>query len=125
MANRDPKNLLFSVTKDDLKLTWFSGTGNGGMNKNAHHKCCRIQHKDSGVTVTGQDQRSREQNLRNAFIRLTEHPKFKIWLKIKTAESLEDKREIERQIQRRVDEAMREENMKVEFYDPEETVANR
>jgi protein subunit release factor A len=118
------RELLFSVTKDDLKITWFSGTGNGGMNKNAHHKCCRIFHPESGVTATGQDERSREQNLRNAFKRLANHPKFQTWLKIKTAESLEDKREIERQIQQRVDQAMREENLKVEYYDPEETIAN-
>jgi protein subunit release factor B len=118
--HRDPKDILFSVTKKDLELSFFSGTGPGGQHKNKSQNCVRIHHPESGVTTTGQDERSRAQNLKNAFIRLTNHPKFQAWLKIKTAESLQDKREIERQIQKAVDEAMNEKNLKVEYYDPED-----
>ena len=114
------KELIFSVTKNDLKITWFSGTGNGGMNKNAHHKCCRIQHPDSGVIVVGQEERSREQNLRNAFLRLTRHPKFKTWLRLKTASMLVDKEKEREEINRKVDEALKEKNLRVEFLDPNE-----
>jgi protein subunit release factor B len=114
------RELLFSVTKKDFDISYFSGTGPGGQHKNKSQNCVRIQHKESGVIVTGQEERSRAQNQKNAFLRLVNHPKFKTWLKIKTAESLEDKREIEKQIQQKVNEAMREEHLKVEFYDPEE-----
>jgi protein subunit release factor A len=80
------KELLFSVTKKDLDITWFSGTGKGGQHRNKHQNCCRIKHRDSGVIVTGQESRERKVNLRKAFIRLTEHPKFRIWLNNKVLE---------------------------------------
>jgi protein subunit release factor A len=106
---------LFSITKKDLEITWFSGTGDGGMNRNAHQKCCRIVHPESGAMGTGQDERSREQNLRNAFKRLVNSEKFKTWLRIKTAESLVDKERERQEITRLVDNAMKEENLKIEF----------
>jgi protein subunit release factor A len=71
------KQLLFSVTKKDLEITWFSGSGAGGQHRNKHRNCCRIKHPESNVIVTGQEERSKEQNLRNAFKRLTKHPDLK------------------------------------------------
>ena len=120
MQQTKKRELLFSVTKKDFDISYFSGTGPGGQHKNKSQNCVRIQHKESGVIVTGQEERSRAQNQKNAFLRLVNHPKFQTQLKIKNAESLEDKREIEKQIQQKVNEAMREEHLKVEFYDPEE-----
>lgn len=113
------KELLFSVTKKDFDITWFSGTGNGGQNRNNRHKCCRIQHKESGAIGTGQEERSREQNQKNAFNRLVESKKFQTWLKIKTAEASMDKEKIREEINRIVDESMKEYNLKVEYYTPE------
>ena len=109
------RELLFSVTKKDLKITWFSGKGGGGQYRNKHRNCCRIQHRDSGVIVTGQDERSQKQNLKNAFLRLTRHPDFKNWLRIKTSEVTMDKIEFEREVQRAVDEMMKPENLKIEY----------
>jgi len=105
------KKLLFSITKKDLKITWFSGKGAGGQHRNKHQNCCRIKHSETGIIVTGQEERSREQNLKNAFRRLVNNKKFKIWLKIETAKRLMDKSEIDRL----VDEAMREENLMIEY----------
>ena len=113
------KSLLFSVTKKDLNITYFSGTGAGGQHRNKHMNCCRIHHKESGVVVTGQDERSKEQNTKNAFKRLTEHPTFKAWLRKKTAENLLDKVKEEQDINSIVDEAMKEENLKIEFLSKE------
>ncbi len=109
------RELLFSVTKKDLNITWFSGTGGGGQYRNKHQNCCRIEHPASRVLVTGQEERSQKQNLRNAFSRLVKHPAFKRWLRVKTAELTLDKGEEERQIQRAVDEAMKPENLKIEY----------
>jgi protein subunit release factor A len=114
------RELLFSVTKKDLEITWFSGTGKGGMNRNAHHKCCRILHKESGAIAVAKEERSREQNLRNAFRRLAEVPEFKTWLRIKTAEALVDKEAERKAIEAQVNNAMQEKNLRVEFYTPEE-----
>jgi protein subunit release factor B len=109
------KELLFSVTRKDLEITYFSGSGAGGQYRNKHQNCCRIRHPESGVIVTGQNERSKEQNLRTAFTRLANHPKFKTWLRIKTAEMLVDKEQEKREIEKLVEIAMKEENLKIEY----------
>jgi protein subunit release factor B len=119
IQREDMKELLFSVTRKDLDITFFSGSGAGGQYRNKHQNCARIKHRDSGVIVTGQNERSKEQNLRNAFVRLTEHPKFKTWLKIKTAEAMVDKEALKREIEKLVEESMKEDNIKIEYYSPE------
>lgn len=108
------KQFLFSVTRKDFDITYFSGTGKGGQNRNRHQNCCRIKHKETGVITTGQEERSKEQNLRNAFKRMVEHSEFKNWLRIKIAETCVDRIEEEKEINRRVDAAMREENLRIE-----------
>ena len=110
------RELLFSVTKKDLEITWFSGKGAGGQYRNKHRNCCRIKHKESGVIVTGQDERSQKQNLKNAFLRLTKHADFKKWLRIRVAELSVDKDKEERELQRVVDEMMKPENLKIECF---------
>lgn len=59
------------LTKKDFKLEWFSGTGAGGQHRNKHQNCCRITHIESGITCTGQNSRSRVENQRDAFTRLS------------------------------------------------------
>ncbi len=113
------RELLFSVTKKDLKITYFSGTGAGGQHRNRHMNCVRIQHKESGVIVTGQEEKSKSKNFKMAFKRLTEHKKFKTWLKLKASEMMLDQNEIEKEIDRRVEQAMKEENIKIEYFDLE------
>lgn len=110
------KELLFSVTKKDFKITYFSGKGAGGQHRNKHMNCVRIQHKDSGTMATGQDERSKERNLRNAFKRLTDKPKFKNWIRVEASKAMLDKDEEKKIINRIVEEAMREENLKVEYF---------
>ena len=110
------RELLFSVTKKDLEITWFSGKGAGGQYRNKHQNCCRIKHKESGVIVTGQDERSQKQNLKNAFLRLTKHSDFKKWLRIRAAELSGRWLGEEREIQRIVDEMMKPENLKIEYF---------
>lgn len=89
------KELLFSVTKKDLEITYFSGTGAGGQHRNRHKNCVRIKHEASGTMVTGQEERSKDRNLKKAFTRLTKHPKFLKWHRIHTAILLGDLATIE------------------------------
>ena len=107
------KELLFSITKKDFTLTWFSGTGAGGQHRNKHQNCCRIKHNESGVIGTGQSNRTRVANQREAFNSLTKKPKFKIWLNRKIFEIDLDTEAIET----KVDEAMQEKNIKIEYLD--------
>ena len=106
------KELLFSLTKKDFVITYYSGTGAGGQHRNKHQNWVRIKHPESGVIATGCDTKSRVQNKKNAFIRLTSNKKFKIWLKIKATKSSLDMDQIER----RVEKSMDPENIKIEYF---------
>ena len=97
------RELLFSVTKDDLEIDWFSGTGCGGQYRNKHQNCCRIRHKDSGAIATCQSQRDRPSNLKEAMENLVKTPAFQSWVKVKTSEVTGEQAEIEA----KVEEAMR------------------
>ena len=94
------KELLFSVTKNDLEVDWFSGTGCGGQYRNKHQNCCRIRHKDSGAIATGQSQRDRVSNLKEAMENLTKSPKFKSWVKVRVGEVTGEKADIEAKVDR-------------------------
>ena len=114
------RELLFSVTKDNLEISFFSGTGAGGQHRNKHQNCVRMKHPDSGVMVQCSEHRSKEQNLRIAFQRLSEDKKFKVWSRKKCAECMMTKEEKAREKQRiedMVNESMRPENLKFEVQD--------
>lgn len=108
------RKLLFSVTKKDLIVSWFSGSGGGGTHRNKHKNCCRIQHPDSGAMATGQEQRSRQQNIKAALHRLVKTTKFKIWHNKRSREEIE-KIERRQTIEQMVEEQMAEENLKIEI----------
>lgn len=68
----------FCYAKKDFKVEWFSGTGPGGQNRNKVQACVRITHLPSGLAATGQRDRSRTTNFRNAFNDLG--AKLKPWI---------------------------------------------
>ena len=82
------RKLLFSITRKDFTITYFSGTGAGGQHRNKHQNCVRMTHKESGASATAQNQRSRPQNEREAFLKIVHSPMFKIWHSKKVAELL-------------------------------------
>lgn len=55
----------FVLNPQDLSVSWFSGTGKGGQNRNKVQACCRLTHLPSGITVTAQT-RSRETSYKQA-----------------------------------------------------------
>jgi peptide chain release factor 1 len=103
------KELLFSITKKDFEIDYFSGTGKGGQYRNKHQNCVRLFHRDSGVRTTGQSNRERIANTREAFNNLVKHPKFIVWHTRKVKEILDGKN-----IEQKVDESMVDKNLKVE-----------
>ena len=107
------KELLFSITKKDLEISYFSGTGAGGQHRNKHMNCVRIKHPESGVIVTAQEERSKERNLRTAFERLTKHKKFKVWLSQKIYNSIHNKKE--KSVDQIISEMMEPVNLKIEY----------
>lgn len=42
------------INPQDLEVSWFSGTGPGGQNRNKVMACCRLKHIPSGVVATAQ-----------------------------------------------------------------------
>jgi len=100
---------LVSVTKKDFDIQWFHGSGAGGQHRNKHANCCRIIHRESGARAECAEHKSREQNKINAFRRLINTPKFKVWLNRKSWEKLE-----KCTIHEKVEEMMKPENFKVE-----------
>jgi len=60
------------LTRKDFKVEWYSGTGAGGQYRNKHQNCCRITHIDTGLMATGQSQRDRPGNQKEAFTSLAE-----------------------------------------------------
>lgn len=104
------KEVLFSVTKKDFDISWFSGTGKGGQYRNKHQNCCRITHTDSGATGIGQNNRSRITNQREAFDSLVKSGTFQKWLRIQVAKKTGEYAEIDKAVER----SMRPENIVVE-----------
>jgi protein subunit release factor B len=75
-----PTRKILSVTLDDCTMDTFSAGGPGGQHQNTSNTAVRIKHKASGAVGEARDSRSQHQNKRAAFMRMTEHPKFKVWL---------------------------------------------
>jgi hypothetical protein len=82
------KELLFSLNKKDFIVEPFRGSGNGGQHRNKTMSCCRIKHPASGAVAEGKEERSFEQNKKNAFKRLVEKPEFQKWFKFMCAKAL-------------------------------------
>jgi len=114
------KEILVSVTRKDLEITWFSNKKAGGQHLNKHPSGCRIKHTDSGVMVIATEQRKRDQNLKTAFKRLANHKDFNIWLKIESGKASIGKKELKKQLNDAVNESMKEENLKIEYFTPKE-----
>jgi protein subunit release factor B len=106
------KELLFSITKKDLNITFFSGTGAGGQYRNRHQNCVRIIHSESGAISTGQSNRDRQSNIKEALQGLVKNVKFRLWHNRKIQEVITKKT-----LDDIVDDLMKEKNLHVECKD--------
>lgn len=105
------KELLFSVTKKDFDITWFSGKGAGGQHRNKHQNCCRIIHRESGAMGVGQNERTRPANQKSALSSLVYSRAFQSWLKLETSKRLLDNSEIEKKVEKEMS------NIKIEQFE--------
>lgn len=85
-----------------MNITFFSGTGAGGQHRNRHRNCVRLNHKDSGTMVTGQSQRDKQSNIKEALDNLVKHSKFKVWHARKVKEVI-DKETTKEVVERMLD----------------------
>lgn len=105
------RELLFSVTKDDFELQTFRAGGKGGQGQNKRSTGVRLIHKASGARGEARDQRSFDQNRKNAFLRLVESKEFKSWHKLETARKLYQYESIEELVRK----SIQPHNLKIEI----------
>ena len=106
------KELLFSITKKDFDVQTFCSGGPGGQHQNKTASGVRIIHRASGAVGESRTDRSQHRNKRLALKRLTENPKFKLWI-TRTAFAVTSGKTIEQ----RVEESLNIKNLKFEGKD--------
>lgn len=104
------KKLLFSITKKDFKITYFSGSGKGGQHRNKRRNCVRLKHIESGAITTGQSHRERKANMKEALHAMVRNFKFKKWHNQKVREVLDGIT-----LEEKVDKMMHAKNLKIEI----------
>ena len=104
-----PRQLLFSLNKNDFELQVFRAGGKGGQKQNKTSSACRVIHRESGAVGECREERSQLQNKKRAFSRCTEHPKFKMWMSMRVQECI-----TKIKVEDKVNEMMVEKNLKVE-----------
>jgi protein subunit release factor A len=109
------RKLLFSLTRKDFKIEFYKAPGAGGQKKNKTDSACRITHLESGAVGNATEERSQLQNKKKAFERLIKSEKFKRWHKIKTSYALRGIIDMEREVNRIIDEQMDEKYLKIEY----------
>lgn len=111
------KKLLFSVTADDCDWQTLKGSGPGGQHRNVTETGVRCTHRASGATATALDSKSQRRNKEAAFVRMCNTKRFKDWHRLETARRLANERSIEDLVNRKVDEALQPQNVKMEVQD--------
>jgi len=107
------KQLLFSVTKKDLRIDKFRAGGKGGQHQNKTETGVRITHLESGAVGESREFRSQPQNQQAAFRRMATSPKFENWRRFKASQMLG----IEQKIKEDVERSMKPGNIRTEVHD--------
>ena len=100
----DTRERITILSKKDLDISYFCGSGAGGQARNKVASGVLIQHKESGASGRCSESRSQDQNKRKAFDNMLKTPKFKIWLSRKLFE-IREQESMEDQISRELDDS--------------------
>ena len=71
---------ILSITKKDFTIQTFKAGGKGGQHQNKTDSGVRIIHRDSNAVGESRNNKSQHANKKSAFKRMTNSPKFKLWL---------------------------------------------
>ena len=108
-------DILFSVTKKDLRIEFFRAGGKGGQKQNKTSSACRITHAPSGAVGESRNHRNQSANKKAALERLVASKKFRTWLRVEASARLQGYADVKRKIE----EMMRPENLRIEVVDTE------
>ncbi|HZS28410.1 MAG TPA: peptide chain release factor-like protein [Candidatus Angelobacter sp.] len=106
--------LLFSVTRKDFVFQTFCTGGKGGQHRNAKQNGVRCIHPPSGARAEHRDGRDQVRNKESAWRKCIETPEFKRWHKAEVARKLGQAMQVEVL----VDDHMRPENLRIEYFEP-------
>jgi protein subunit release factor A len=115
---------LFSLSKENgdfVVETFTASVKAGGQNRQHNQTAVRVRHPASGAVGECQEERSQATNRRRAFRRCIESAVFQKWHRYATAMALQGIVDFEREIARRVDAMMTDDQIRVETYDPDAT----
>lgn len=85
-AKEDVRERITILSKKDLEISYFCGSGAGGQARNKVASGVLIRHEESGAIGRASDSRSQHDNKQSAFKRLVKDPKMRFWLAKKVAE---------------------------------------
>ena len=102
---------LLSLTKKNFRIDTFRSGGKGGQHQNKTESGVRITHIETGFSAECRRHREQPRNKKEAFIKLCNNPRFKIWLKNKSLNILTT----EEKVKKEVEKAMKSENIKTEI----------
>jgi len=104
------KEKILSIGKKDFRYDYVRGRGKGGQKKNKTCSAVRCTHIASKAAAWCENGRSQLHNKRAAFLKVTNSPTFKKWLKVEIARISGEFAELDTL----VDETMQESNLKIE-----------
>jgi hypothetical protein len=113
MSTGKAKTLLFTLTAKDFEFQTFCTGGKGGQHRNAKQNGVRCIHQASDAVAEHRDGRDQFRNKQEAFRKCCESEAFRKWHKVEVMRRLGQLKNIDAL----VDEAMRPENLKIEFID--------
>lgn len=108
----DKREKITILTRKDLDISYFRGSGDGGQNKQKTSSGVMMVHRETGAIGRASDSRCQHTNKKTAFKRLCAHPKMKFWF-AKKAYELQNKESMEKTVER----AMQPHNLVVEVKD--------
>lgn len=110
------KRKLFSVTIKDCEVSTFTVGGHGGSGKDTSNTGVLVVHPESGARGRATESRSQLENKRTAFGRMARSKEFTSWVKLVSSHDTKHREMVEKQ----VEEAMKPENLRIEYYDGDE-----
>jgi protein subunit release factor B len=115
---QETRKPILSLTRDSFTWQYFRSGGKGGQNQNKVNSGVRCIHEPSGARGEARDSRDQLTNRREAFMRCVTSHEFRGWHSemLRLILMSPEAEAMEAEVNRRVDEQMKPENLKIEYF---------